>query len=280
VFNVSKKIRSAKQNKGHTLGTRVSDLQALIISTLDQVALFADWPESAKETLYSAAELWRFDKGEEVVAAGEVAYGLVVLAEGSVANERTWPNGKHKMTAGLRTGWPLKVPALWDGLESQYGLTARETCLAILIPRNVFLSVTTGDVVLLQQVTDFICKQLRHEIIAVQMKTVFSLRCQLALLFFYHAQTSFHTTLAEEIGDQIVPMDVTQDEFASMLGCSRQKVNLLMKQMERDGVIRRQGRQIEIADTNLLLDAMEEDEPLPQEMRNLIAQQRKKLAAT
>ncbi len=257
------------------MGTRVSDQQGIIISTLGQVALFADWPESSIETLCSAAELWRFDKGEEVVTAGEPVTALVILAEGSVTNDRTWPNGKYMATAVLRAGWPLKVPALWDGLESQYGLTARETCLAILIPRNAFLSVTNSDVALLRQVTDFICKQLRHEIVAVQMKTVFSLRCQLALILFYHAQTSFHTTTADDLGNQIVPMDVTQDEFASILGCSRQKINSLMREMEHDGIIRRRGRLVEISNTSLLLDAMEEEEPIPPEMHHLIAQQRK-----
>jgi CRP/FNR family transcriptional regulator, cyclic AMP receptor protein len=257
------------------LGTRVSGQQALIASTLDNVELFSAWPESAKSALRSAAELWRFEKGEAVVRAGEPVSSLVVLAEGSVTNDRTWPNGKYMITAVLRTGWPLKVPALWDGLDSQYGLTAREKCLAVLIPREAFFSLTSGNISILHQVTDFICRQLRHEIIAVQMKTVFSLRCQLALTLFYHAQTSFHTTTADDLGNQIVPIDVTQDEFASILGCSRQKINNLMREMEHDRIIRRKGRQVEIASTSLLLDAMEEDEPIPPEMHRLIAQQRK-----
>jgi CRP-like cAMP-binding protein len=257
------------------LGTRVSGQQALIASTLNNVELFTAWPESAKSALRSAAELWRFEKGEAVVRAGEPVTALVVLAEGSVTNDRTWPNGKYMITAVLRTGWPLKVPALWDGLDSQYGLTARENCLAVLIPRDAFFSLTTGNISILHRVTDFICRQLRHEIIAVQMKTVFSLRCQLALTLFYHAQTSFHTTTADDLGNQIVPIDVTQDEFASILGCSRQKINNLMREMERDGIIKRKGRQVEIASTSLLLDAMEEDEPIPPEMHRLIAQQRK-----
>lgn len=69
-------------------------------------------------------------------------------------------------------------------------------------------------------------------------------------------------------------MDVTQDEFAAMLGCSRQKVNSLMKEMEQEGIIRRHGRLVEIADPFLLMNAMEEDEPLAPELRTFIAEQR------
>ncbi|WOF75163.1 helix-turn-helix domain-containing protein [Parvibaculaceae bacterium PLY_AMNH_Bact1] len=226
------------------------------------------------DVLCDAAALWRFDKGEALLTAGQEVDAVIVLAKGSVTNERTWPNGKHMMTAVLRTHWPLKIHAVWDGLEAPYGLTAREKCVAVLIPRSVFLEVVSQDVHLLTQVMNLICNQLRQEVIAVQMKTVFSLRCQLALYLFYHAQTSFHTITTDEMSAETVSMDVTQDEFAAMLGCSRQKVNGLMKTMEREGIIRRHGRLVEIADPLLLMDAMEEDEPLSLELRILIAEQR------
>jgi len=198
--------------------------------------------------LKNAAELWRFDKGEALIPAGQNVDAVIVLAKGSVTNDRTWPNGKHMMTAVLRTHWPLKVHAVWDGLEAPYGLTAREESVAVFIPQSTFLSVVNADANLLTQVMTLICNQLRQEMIAVQMKTVFSLRCQLALYIFYHAQTSFHTISTDEMSAETVPMDVTQDEFAAMLGCSRQKVNGLMKEMEREGVLRRHGRLMEIAD--------------------------------
>ncbi len=256
------------------MGIRVSGQSAVIASTLEQVSFFSSWPAEAMGVLRSAAELWRFDKGEIILAAGHPVNSVIVLAKGSVTNERTWPNGKHMMTAVLRTHWPLKIHAVWDGLEAPYGLTAREECLAVLIPRSTFLQVVNKDTHLLTQVMTLICNQLRQEMIAVQMKTVFSLRCQLALYLFYHAQTSFHTIVTDEMSAETVPMDVTQDEFAAMLGCSRQKVNGLMREMEKEGIIQRHGRLVEIADPLLLMDAMEEDEPLAPELRAFIAEQR------
>lgn len=256
------------------MGRRVTNQSDVISSTLNKVSLFSTWPANAMSVLQNAAELWRYDKGEMLVPAGQNVDAVIVLATGSVTNDRTWPNGKHMMTAVLRTHWPLKVHAAWDGLEAPYGLTAREECVAVLIPRSTFLEVVNADRNLLTQVMTLICNQLRQEMIAVQMKTVFSLRCQLALYIFYHAQTSFHTITTDEMSAETVPMDVTQDEFAAMLGCSRQKVNRLMKEMEQEGVIRRHGRLVEIADPLLLMDAMEEDEPLAPELRAFIAEQR------
>ncbi len=256
------------------MGTRLSGQSDIIASTLEQVSFFSSWPAEAMSVLKNTAELWRFDKGEALIPAGQNVDAVIVLAKGSVTNDRTWPNGKHMMTAVLRTHWPLKVHAVWDGLEAPYGLTAREECVAVFIPRSTFLGVVNNDVNLLTQVMTLICNQLRQEMIAVQMKTVFSLRCQLALYIFYHAQTSFHTITTDEMSAETVPMDVTQDEFAAMLGCSRQKVNRLMKEMEQDGIIHRRGRLVAIADPLLLMDAMEEDEPLSPELRAFIAEQR------
>ncbi len=246
----------------------------LILATLQSVDLFSDWRPSVLNALSDATDLWSFEKGDAISVAGDHVDALVVLVRGSVVNERIWENGKHMMTAVLRPNWPLKVHAVWDGIEAPYGLTAREETQALLTPRNAFLSVVKNDITLVENVLDFICRQLRHEMIAVQMKTVCSLRCQLAIMIFYHAQTSMHTVQVDQMRPDVQPMDVTQDEFAAMIGCSRQKINMLMRDMEKEGILRRHGRLIEVADPLLLMDAMEEDEPLSPDLRSFIARQR------
>ena len=63
----------------------------------------------------------------------------------------------------------------------------------------------------------------------------------------------------EEVGNT----NITQDELAGMIGRSRQRVNEVMRAMEKEGMLRRRGRMIEITDFMLLKQALEEDEPLP-----------------
>lgn len=256
------------------MSKKLTGKKDLISATLKSVDLFSTWPSSALDTLSDATDVWSFDKGEAITVSGQHVEALVVLATGSVVNERTWENGKHMMSAVLRPYWPLKVHAVWDGIEAPYGLTARENSQALLIPRDVFLKVVKSDISLVASVLDFICRQLRHELIAVQMKTICSLRCQLAIMIFFHAQTSMHTIPVDQMRPNVEPMDVTQDEFAAMLGCSRQKINMLMRDMEKDGILRRHGRLVEVADPLLLMDAMEEDEPVSSEMKTFMAHQR------
>ncbi len=256
------------------MSKKLSGNQDLISATLKAVDLFSSWPTSALDTLGDATELWSFDKGEAITVSGEHVDALVILATGSIVNERTWENGKHMMSAVLRPFWPLKIHAVWDGIEAPYGLTARENSQALLIPRDVFLRVVKSDISLVESVLDFICRQLRHELVSVQMRTICSLRNQLAIMIFFHAQTSMHTIPVDQMRPDVEPMDVTQDEFAAMLGCSRQKINMLMKEMEKDGILRRHGRLIEVADPLLLMDVMEEDEPVSPELRAFVAHQR------
>lgn len=63
--------------------------------------------------------------------------------------------------------------------------------------------------------------------------------------------------------------DVTQDELASMIGYSRQKVNSIMKAMEEEGILRRHGRLTEITNYLLLADVLDEEGALNSLWRDL-----------
>jgi CRP-like cAMP-binding protein len=76
----------------------------LIGATLRRVQLSSKWPAETMAALVSAAQLWRYAKGEAVYEAAEPAAGIYVIAEGSLISGRSWPNGKYMATAILRPG--------------------------------------------------------------------------------------------------------------------------------------------------------------------------------
>lgn len=252
------------------MGVKVSDTQSVISATIDGVDLFSTWPGEIKAELCAAAELWTFSKGEVVLQAGEPAHSVVVIAEGSLVNERVYANGKHMMTAVLRPGWPLKVPAVLNGLGVPFGLTARVDCLVLFIPRQKFLDIINSRIELLQTVTTFIGLQYHQDMVSLQLRTMASLECQFALLMIFHAQDAAHLIDAEKGVAKTNVLDVTQEEFASMLGCSRQKINVIMKQMERDGLIERHGRLVEIINYIGLLELIEREDPVHPDFRATI----------
>jgi CRP-like cAMP-binding protein len=246
------------------LGTRVFDRSELIGATLRQVQLFSKWPAETVAALASAAQLWRYAKGEAVYEATEPATGLHIVVEGSLIHGRSWPNGKYMATTIARPGWPMNVMAAWDGIPYPNGGIARSESLVIFVPRAAFIAAVRGAPARIENLTFFFCTQLRQDMEGLHARSVGSLRCLMAKYLAYLSRPSVHLSLAPDEPDAVDPtaFDVTQDELAAMIHTTRQTVNRIMKEMERKGVLVREGNRLRIVNFLKLLAVMEEDEPI------------------
>ncbi|HEY1629665.1 MAG TPA: Crp/Fnr family transcriptional regulator [Rhizomicrobium sp.] len=246
------------------MGTRLFDRSELIVATLRRVQLFSKWPAETLAALESVGQLWRYAKGEAVYEATEPATGLHIVVEGSLIHGRSWPNGKYMATTIVRPGWPMNVMGAWDGIPYPNGGIARSDSLVIFVPRAAFLAAVRGDPARIEDVTLFFCSQLRQDMEGLQARSVGSLRCLMAKYLAYLSRPSIHLSLAPGEPDAVDPtaFDVTQDELAAMLHTARQTVNRMMKEMERNGVLLREGNRLRIVNFLKLLAVMEEDEPI------------------
>jgi CRP/FNR family cyclic AMP-dependent transcriptional regulator len=244
------------------LATRVFDRSDLIGATLRKVDLFAKWPGDVIAQMAAAGQLWRFAKGELVYQAGTPATGVIILVDGSVFEGRSWSSGKHMATTIGRPGWPTGVPAVWRGVEYLYDGTARADLLAVLIPRADFLVVARGDPKRLEDLLTFTCTQIGQDVVALHARANGSTRCLMAMYLAYLSRPSIHVSMEEPDAVDPTAFDVTQDELAAMLHLTRQTTNQLMKAMERDGVLKRDGNRLRIVNFLKLLAIMEEDEPI------------------
>jgi len=248
----------------------VADTKGLIGKTLRQVELFSSWSDEALDALAQAAGLRQYDQGEVVAEAGGPATGVFVIVRGALLNCRSWESGKYTLMAILHPNWPLKVAAAWDGHHLTHGLTARRDSLVLHIPRAAFIDVVNSDRRYMSDVMTFVCHQLRGEFSRLNVATQGSRRLQVAVALFINILNS--VVLMTEAPVRVDPddeavgdTDVTQDEIAAMVGHSRQRVNGVMREMEKEGILRRRGRIVEVADYLLLKEVLEEDEPLPPE---------------
>jgi len=244
------------------LATRVFDKNELIGATLRQVALFATWPADVMATMASRSQLWRFAKGEALYEIGKPARGILVLVDGSLIEGRTSPNGKTMAVTIIRPNWPLCVRSCWGGGEHVSDGIARSDLLAVLIPPAEFRAAVGGNPRRLEDLIDFFCVQTGQDIIALQARALSSPRCMMAMYLSYLSRPTYHVSAEDPGAADPTAFAVTQDELAAMLFCSRQSVNQMMKAMEREGVLRREGNQLRIVSFLKLLAIMEEDEPI------------------
>jgi CRP-like cAMP-binding protein len=158
------------------------------------------------------------------------------------------------------------LPA-WDGVPNPYGAIARSDSLVVFIPRAVFVTAVRGDPRRIEDLATYFCTQLRQDIEGMQSRAVGSPRCLMAKYLAYLSRPSAHMSLVEPDAVDPTAFDVTQDELAAMLNIARQTVNRLMKEMERNGVLVREGNRLRIVNFLKLLAVMEEDEPIYQTWR-------------
>jgi CRP/FNR family transcriptional regulator len=244
------------------VSTRVFDKSDLILATLHRVDLFAKWPVDVVVAMASAGRLWRYTRGERVFEANVPAPGVAVLVDGSLLIARSWANGKQMATTITRPGWPHCVLWAWDGIECPYDGVARSDLLAVIVPSADFIAAVGSDAKRLSDLVNFASAQIRQDTEALHTRAIGSPRCLMAKYLAYLARPSVHLTVEEPDAVDPTAFDVTQDELAAMLHYARQTVNRMMKTMEREGVLVREGNRLRIVDFLKLLAIMEEDEPI------------------
>lgn len=244
------------------MATRIIDRNDLIEATLRRVDLFAPWPAEVLVRMVAGSQLWRFAKGEALYEAGAPARGIFVLVDGSVIDGRTSSNGRIMASSILRPGWPLGVRATWSGNSYGYTGAARSDLTAVLLPRAQFREAVLGNPKRLEALTDFFCTQIAQDMEGLRLRGLGSPRCVMAGYLAYLSRPTFHVSTDDPGAADPTAFDITQDELAAMLFSARQTVNRLMKAMEREGVLRREGNRLRIVDFLKLLAVIEEDEPV------------------
>jgi CRP/FNR family cyclic AMP-dependent transcriptional regulator len=246
------------------MGVRIVGQEKLIAAALRGTRLFADWPESALQPLQDAAELWRYEKDEVIAERGDPAKGLWLLAAGSVVGYRSSPSGRYQIFGII---WPADVFGLMpviDGWPMPLSHAARRQALIVFIPLSTMLA-ALADGERMHAVAVFMCARSRVEYEGMYTSAVDSLRCRLAKYLAYLPRRSIFVSEGPPGSPGWVdpsPVDLTQDELASMLGVARQTLNRAMRPFLQNGIVAREGDVIRVVDFRRLLAIMEENEPL------------------
>jgi len=219
--------------------------------------------------LVGAAELWRYEAGEIIAERGDPATGLWLVATGSLASYRSSPTGRYMLQGVLWSGQMNGLMPVLDGGPMPLSAAARTQALVVFIPRMALLEILK-DNTCLWSLANYACIRSRIEYESIYTKTMDSIRCQLAKFLAYLPRRTIYLSEGPPDGPDWIdpsPVNLTQDELASMLGVARQTINRLMAPLLRDNIVVRDGDSIRVVDFKGLLAIMEEDEPLPPEWR-------------
>ena len=179
-------------------------------AAIDRGRWFAALSPSLRHDIFRLGTVTRYSHGEMIVEQGELAQHWFACASGAIRFRRTSPAGRQVTLAYVE-------PGIWVG-EAEVLHRGPNTYDA-----HAFLYWMMEDMATLP------------------------LRARLAKQLL-HLMRRFGPRTPQPAGEMPVGISLVQDEMAQLLGCSRQRVNVELKAMERDGVIRMAQRGITILD--------------------------------
>jgi len=206
----------------------------LISSATNQSAerAFREFCKKFPETAWSA--------GSTIIEAGRSSSALYFLTEGCVKMSSTSSLGD---TVTLHIFYPDSCFPFLSFINpiSQYDLAAVTDVHAHKVPVNEMAAFLREqpDVSLMMNVK--LLKGMQGLLHRIEQSVFVSAYYQVAGILYYFAQ---------HFADQkqpVIALKVTHKDISEWLGLSRENVSLQMKQLERDGIIARQGQLIEIA---------------------------------
>ena len=199
--------------------------------------LFAEFGPHAISELVTASERVGYARNERIFAAGDDASDLYVVASGLVSISSRAPDGRESMMALMEDGDLFGEMGLFDGLGRSAEARALEPSELVRVPYPAVRARFDVHPELLWRVVAFLSRRLRvtDEALADAMFLDVPARTAKRLLDLAGTQDRF-----------VLPL--TQEELASLVGASRERVNKAIASFERLGWLSQSGRQYVITE--------------------------------
>lgn len=181
----------------------------------------------------------RFAPGEMLFWEGEACAGIFLLVQGSVKIFRTAPSGREVMLAIESAPATVAELPLFDGGPYPASVRVVEPVVALFINKSDFQQVCRQFPDVALKVLAVVGQRLRHLVGLVEAVTFGSVTQRLARLLLDASKMADSETFE---------LPVTHQELASRLGTVREVVSRNLARFRAAGLIRVQGRQVEIID--------------------------------
>ena len=208
---------------------------------LSRIPLFAGVDRAELETLASHAVERRYEPDEPLFWEGDEAQGMYLLTEGAVKIFKTAASGREMMLDLVTAPSSVAELPLFDRGPYPASVRAVQPSTCLFINRSDFYSVCRQNPDLSLKILAVVGRRLRTLVMLVESITFGSVTKRLAKLLI---------DVSAEQGDPRITM--THQELASRLGTVREVVSRNLARFRLQGLIRIEGRDIVITNTDSL----------------------------
>lgn len=202
---------------------------------------FAGLDEATYNELLAQGQTRHYAKDETLFLDGEPGKGLFLVQSGVVKIYKLSESGREQILAVQRPGDSVAELPLFDHGPYPASAAAMEAADVLFIPQGAFHELLANRPQLAQAVIVALAQRLRQLVTLIEDLSLRQVRQRLARLLHEEAagRASFHLTF-------------TNDELAARLGTVRDVVSRTLSALQADGVIRLQGRRVELIDPDAL----------------------------
>jgi len=175
----------------------------------------------------------RVARSELILRRGDGSSGAHIIVAGRVRVGTISEDGREVMLGVLGPGDVIGEMSVLDGEDVSADVTALEDCVLLFLERARFLRLLRADADLCLRLMAVLCRRLRRSNATLEEMALLDLGARLARLLLrlagdYGAPTARGTR---------IEVKLSQKDFGTLVGSSREKVNIKLREWEEAGVL-------------------------------------------
>jgi len=210
--------------------------------------LFSHLEDSEADAILAGAAVMHYPEGARIFAKGDPGDSMMAVLKGRVAIHDPSPGGRQVLLTVFREGDVFGEMALIDGKERSANATAAAACDLLVVSRQSFLRLLEHRPNVCMALMIVLCDRLRRTNEQVEDFAFLGLERRIAKLLL---------RLADET-DQRTPSSLSvkigQRALGELVGGSRERINKVLQDWRRSGIIALEHGSIQICDRQALTD--------------------------
>ncbi|MGE0804621.1 MAG: Crp/Fnr family transcriptional regulator [Burkholderiaceae bacterium] len=208
--------------------------EEVIRDALAQTQLFVDLPDSVLDGVVQSAQLRRYPRGVYLHRVGDPVPGLYVVMSGALELSRLHPDGNRFVVEYLGPPSVNGIIGMVDGGCALFDVRAHASTVVVMVPRESVSSKWAEHPELLYRLSIALCERSRAIYEHAERLATLPLRQRMA-----HALSRLAARHGRTVSEGIeIGLRLSQDDMAAFLSASRQRINVELRQLAAQGLIR------------------------------------------
>lgn len=205
-------------------------------------------PQSAVEALINKGTIKTYEKGALILQRGEQETRFFVLLKGTARLSAHTVSGREFVSIFVEPGNFWGVHSCLDDVHESHDALAETHVEVLTVPARSLRDLMWENRDIQEALVAFLCQRFRMALDVTEQFATWKPRARLAWRLLFLAKS--HGIMADE--RKGIEVAVSQESLASMINLSRQRTNILLKAMEREGLVQLEYGRIAVCDTKAM----------------------------